>query len=74
MWTRYDLLLEDLGPAAFIDASDLENLRCVQAVVRLALHGRYIPDRHFNDSDIRVTSLRTVSLSDKEGRVPCICR
>jgi len=74
MGTSYDFLFEDFCASSFVYSGDFEDLCCVETVVGLALHGRYIPDRHFNDSDIRVTSLRTVSLSDKEGRVPCICR
>jgi hypothetical protein len=68
MWASYDFLFEDFCSSSFVYSGDFEDLCCVETVVGLALHGRYISDRHFNDSDIRVTRLRTVSLSDMERR------
>lgn len=61
MGTGYDFLFEDFSASSFVYSGDFEDLCCIETVVGLALHGRYIPDRHFDDGYIGVTSLRTVS-------------
>lgn len=49
MLAREDFLLENLCTSTFVDASDLENLRCVDIGVGSSAHNGYAANHAFVD-------------------------
>ena len=59
-----DLLLKDLCPAALVDTSYLQNLRCIDVGVRSSAHDRYAADHAFVHLNLALSGFPTRNASE----------